>query len=156
RTLDGEGDLLLLLIHREHLHLDLLADTQYLAGVVDAAPGELADMDEAIGTAQVHKRAEVGEVGDDTLPHLANLQLVQQLFAPLGTPFLYGQALGEDEAVAVAIDLDDLELQPTPHHACQLLLCLGVVGGVLALEVEDLADGNKPADALEIDDQAAL
>src|SRR5262249_47711283 len=41
RTLDGEGDLLLLLIHREHLHLDLLADTQYLAGVVDAAPGEL-------------------------------------------------------------------------------------------------------------------
>ena len=66
-ALDREGDLLLLLIHREHLHLDLLADLEHLAGMVDAAPGELADMHQAVGAAQIDERAEVGQVADRAL-----------------------------------------------------------------------------------------
>src|SRR5262249_25668479 len=133
-----------------------LADAQHLARVVDAAPGELADVDQAVGAAEIDEGAKVREVGDDALAHLADLQLVEQLFAPLRAPLLHGEPLGEDQAVAVEVDFDDLELKPAPHHSLQLRLRLGAVGGVFSLQVQDLADRHEATDTFEVDDQTAL
>src|SRR5690348_17598762 len=47
-----------------------LANFQDLAGMVDPAPGELADMHQAVGAAQVDKRAEVGKVAHRPLANL--------------------------------------------------------------------------------------
>src|SRR5579859_1532945 len=60
--LDGERNLLLVFIDAEHLHLDLLADMQHFAGMIDAAPCQLADMDQSVCPSQVYKGAEVGKV----------------------------------------------------------------------------------------------
>src|SRR5262249_1182543 len=68
--LDRQGDLLLLLVDREHLHLDLLADLEDLAGVVDAAPGQLANVYQPVGTAEIDEGAEIGQVA-----HRAGAQL---------------------------------------------------------------------------------
>src|SRR5690348_18240738 len=76
-----------------------LANFQDLAGMVDPAPGELADMHQAIGAAQVDKRAEVGKVAHRSLANLADLQLIEQLLTSPRAPFLDGQPLGEDQAV---------------------------------------------------------
>src|SRR5579871_2678579 len=61
RPLDGKRDLLLFFIDTQHLDFNFLADLEHLAGVVDAAPGELADVNQSVSAAQVNERAEVGE-----------------------------------------------------------------------------------------------
>ena len=87
---------------------------EHLARMVDPAPGELADMHQAVGAAEVDERAEVGQVADRPGAHLADFQLVQQLLTPPRAPLLHREALGENQAVAVAVDLDDLELELAP------------------------------------------
>jgi len=61
--------------------------------MVDAAPGELADVDESVSTPQVHKGAKVRQIAHHTTAHFAGLQLIEQLFAATLTPFLDSQAL---------------------------------------------------------------
>src|SRR5215469_14697440 len=72
-TLDGESDLLLLFVHRQNLDLDLLTDLENFARVVDSAPGELTDVDQSIGSTQIHEGAKVGEVADHTFANLTHL-----------------------------------------------------------------------------------
>src|SRR6185437_2334321 len=102
------------------------------------------------------ERAKVGQVAHRPGAYLADLQLVQELLTPPRTPLLHRQALGENQPVAVAVNLDDLELELATHHGLQLLLGLGVVGVVLALEVENLADRHEATNAVEVDDQATF
>src|SRR5690606_1243314 len=66
---------------------------------------------QAVYAAQVNERTVVGEVLDDTLDNLAFLQGFQQCFA-LGAVlvFEYGTA-GNDNVVALLVQLDDLEFQ---------------------------------------------
>ena len=68
---------LALAVDVEHLDLDLLTDLEQLGRVVDVAPGQLGDVDEAVDAVKVHERAEVDDVGDRALHHLAGLQLVE-------------------------------------------------------------------------------
>ena len=91
------------------------------------------------------------------LAHLSRLQLQQELVAALRAQLAAGLALGEDEAVALAVGLDHLELEGLPDHPPQLLgdlllLFLGVPG---ALHVGQLGDGDEGPGAVE-DDQAPL
>src|SRR5579875_1792034 len=107
-ALDGERDLFLFLIYAQYLHFDLLANMQHFAGMVDAAPGQLTDMHQSVGPAEVNKSPEVGKVANYTFAHLAGFQFIEQFLAATLTPLLHGQTLGEDEAVACPIDLNDL------------------------------------------------
>ncbi len=66
---------------------------------------------------------------------------------------LDGLALGEDQAVAVTVDLDHLELEIGVHHARHIRLLLGL--GAAADPVH-LRGGHKAADSVEVDEQAAL
>ena len=59
--------------------LDLVVDLDHVAGVVDAAPGHVGDVQQAVDAAQVDERAEVGDVLDLALAELADLDLVEQL-----------------------------------------------------------------------------
>ena len=59
--LQAEGDLLVLAVDANHAHVDLLADAQHLAGVLDLAPRQLRQMDQPVGAAQIDKRAEIGQ-----------------------------------------------------------------------------------------------
>ena len=59
------------LVQPQHEHVDLIADVEEFTRVLDAMPGQLADVDEFVSTAQVDKRAEVAQAADDTAPDVA-------------------------------------------------------------------------------------
>ena len=81
--LEAQGDPLAVAVDVEHLDVDLLADLEHLGGVVDVAPGQLGDVDQAVDPVEVHEGAELHDVGDDALHDLARLELVEDLLAHL-------------------------------------------------------------------------
>jgi hypothetical protein len=49
----------------DDLHLDRLADRQNLGRMVDAAPRDVGDVQQAVDAAQIDERTVVGDVLDD-------------------------------------------------------------------------------------------
>src|SRR5690554_7851948 len=105
------GNAVALAVELQHLDVDLVANVDDLGRMLDALPGHVGDVQQAVYAAQVNERTVVGEVLDDTLDNLAFLQGFQQGFA-LGAVlgFEYGTA-GNDNVVALLVQLDDLEFQ---------------------------------------------
>ena len=81
--LHAERDAVLLLVELEHLRGDLVADRQHFRRMLDAAPGEVGDVQQAVDAAEVDERAVVGDVLDDALDDRAFLQRREQLLALL-------------------------------------------------------------------------
>ena len=113
--------------------------------VVDVAPGELGDVDQAVDAVEVDERAEVDDVGDRALDDLAGLQAVEDLLADLLALLLEHRAARQHDVVARAVELDDLALDLRAEEL---------------VEVLDAADvderGGQEAAHAEVDDQAAL
>ena len=76
-----------------------------------ALPGHVGDVQQAVDTAQVHKRAVIGEVLDHTLQDRALDQLLHQLLALFRVLALDHRTAGDDDVVALAVQLDQLELE---------------------------------------------
>ncbi len=157
---DREADATTLVVDVDDLGLDLVTDLVGTLGVVDLVPGQLALVDEAVDPAQVDEDAERGDGADGALDLLAGLEAAEELVALLATLLVQRHLLREDEAVGLAVDLEDLEAQLAADVGLQLLGDL--LGGVTRLvvlrtarEVDDLADGHEAADAA-VDDEAAL
>ena len=72
--LHAEGDALGLRVEADHLHLDVLADVQRLGGMVDAPPGDVGDVQQAVDAAQIDEGAVVGDVLDHAVEDLAFLE----------------------------------------------------------------------------------
>src|SRR5262249_7708665 len=109
--LHAQGNAVLLLVELEDLGGDLLADLHHLARMTHATPRQVGDVQQAVDAAQVDERAVVGDVLDDALDDGALFQSLQQLgalFAHAG--FDHGTAR-QHHVVALAIELDDLELE---------------------------------------------
>jgi hypothetical protein len=84
---------------------------EHFRRVLHAAPGEVGDVQQAVDAAQVHERAVVGDVLDDALHDRAFLERLEQLLAlDTGGLFHHGAAR-DDDVVALAVELDDLELE---------------------------------------------
>ena len=143
--LETERDALALAVDVEHLDGHDVADVEDLGRVVDVAPGELGDVDQAVDPVEVHERAEVHDVGDRALHDLTGLEPVEDLLADLLALLLEHRAAAEHHVVARAVELDHLALD---------LLAEEVV------EVLDAADVHErrrqEAAHAEVDDQAAL
>ena len=59
----------------------MLAFREHVAGMFDAAPGELADVQQAIDAADIDERAEIHELADHAFVDLARRERCQQFFA---------------------------------------------------------------------------
>ena len=77
--LEAERNALLLFVDLENLDLDFLVDRHDFRRMVDAPPTHIRDMEETINTAQIDKSAKVGDVLDDTLANLVDLDLFEKL-----------------------------------------------------------------------------
>ena len=106
--LERQGDALAVHVDVEHLDRDLLADLDDLGGVVDVLPGQLGDVHQAVDAAEVDERAEVDDARDHAGADLALLQGLQEGRAHLGLGLLEPRAAGQDDVVAVLVQLDDL------------------------------------------------
>ena len=110
-------------------------------------------MDQPIGTADVHEGPEVGDGGNPALPRLAFLQILDQPLLHRVAALLHRHALREDEAVAVAVDLDHLQRKrrtDQPRH-------IGLLRGVIAAtNLGHLRGGHEAAHAIKVDQEATL
>src|SRR5262249_3575103 len=118
----------------------------------DLPPGPLRQVDEAVRAAEVDEGAEVAQARHPALAGVALLQLAEQALLLARAPLLDRRALGEDQAVAPAVHLDDLEQQPPAVHRRQAVLDR-LVGRAAALEVDDLRQRYEAAHAEYVDDE---
>ena len=117
-------------------------------------------MDEAVDAAEVDEDAERRDRAHDAGHALAGLEAAEQLVALLAALLVEGDLLRQDEAVRLAVDLEDLEAEGAADERLELLgdLLRGVAWLLVARaarEVDDLADRHEAAHA-EVDDEAAL
>ena len=114
--------------------------------MLDAAPCQVGDVQQAVDAAQVDERAVVGDVLDDALDHRAFLQGLEQLLALLALRRFEHRAARHHDVVALAVELDDLEFE----------LLAFVRRGVLDRTHIDQRARQEGADAVDHDGQAAL
>ena len=145
RRLQRQGDPLAVQVDVEDLDGDLLADLDDLGRVVDVLPGQLGDVHQTVDAAEVDERTEVDDRGDDARADLALGELVEELAAHLGLGLLQPLATGEDDVVAVLVELDDLGLELAAHVGLQVADAAHL----------DQRGGEEPAQA-DVEDEATL
>ena len=135
-----------LVIDLDDADLDLLADGQHLARVVDPAPCDVGDMQQAVDAAEVDERAVVGEILDRALDHLAFREVGDDFVALLGPALLEHGAAGNHDVAAPAVHLEDLERLRHIHQRRDVAHRADV----------DLAARQEGDGAVEVDGEAAL
>ena len=73
KLLEAERNALFLFIDVEDNDLKWLSDREHFAGVVDAAPAHVGDVKKSVHTLKIDERSEVGDVFDETLDLIADL-----------------------------------------------------------------------------------
>src|SRR5574337_24521 len=146
QLLQAQRNAVAFLVVLQHAHVELVADVDHLGRMAHALPRHVGDVQQAVDAAQVHERAVIGEVLHHTLDDGAFDQALQQLLALLGELGLDDGAAADHHVVALAVQLDDFELE------------------FLALEVGRLAHrahvdqraGQERADVLDVDGETTL
>ncbi len=113
--LEAQRDALTLTVDVEHLDADRVADREDLGRMVDVRPGQLGDVNQAVDPVEVDERAEVDDVGDRALDHLARLEPVEDPFAILLALLLEHGPTGQHHIVAGPIELDHLAFDRLAH-----------------------------------------
>src|SRR4051794_28637302 len=102
-------------------------------------------MDQAVDAVEVDEGAEVDDVGDLALDHLARLEATEDLLAHLLALFLEHGAPREHHVIAAAVELDHFALERLAHEL---------------VEVVDAANvdqrGGQEAAHPEVEDETAL
>ena len=143
--LETERDAFLGLVDLEDLDLDVLINLQELARVVDSPPAHVGDMKQSVETAEVDEGAELGDVLDDALADLADLDVLEELLLLLVALLLDQTTTRHDDVHARFIDLDDLALH----------LLADVLGDVAGPTDADLRRGQEDRDS-DLHEQASL
>ncbi len=144
--LHAERDALRLGVEADHLDLDVLADIERLGRVVDAAPGDVGDVQQAIDAAQIDERAVIGDVLDDAGEDLAFLEARHQFGTLLGAALFEHGAARYDDVAARAVHLEDLERLRRSEERRDVAHRADI----------DLAAGEKRHGARQIDSEPAL
>ena len=95
----------------QHADLELFADVDDFGRMAHALPGHVGDVQQAVDAAEVDERAVIGQVLDDALDDRAFLQALEHLLALDAVLALDHRAARDHHVVALAIELDDLELE---------------------------------------------
>ena len=82
---------------------------QRFGRVVDAPPGDVGDVQQAVDAAEIDEGAVIGDVLDDAVEDLAFLERGDQLRALLGAALLEHGAARHHDVAARAVHLEDLE-----------------------------------------------
>src|SRR5260370_9058628 len=78
----------------------------------DAIQGQLGDVDQPVGSADVHESSVAGDAGDRALDGGPGLKPAEQLLALACAILVLGGFLADDEAVGLAVYLENLHRAP--------------------------------------------
>ena len=91
--------------------LQLLSHMEHFAGMLDALPGDVGDMQQSVDAAQINESTKINDVLHDTGADVINVHFRQKL-AALTLQGLFKQlAAGNHDVVTVDVDLDDLQIK---------------------------------------------
>jgi len=107
--LEAEGYALFVAVHFEDKHFERLADVEHFAGVVDAAPGHVGDVKQAVHAFEIDECAEVGDVFDGADDFVVGGNGAKEALTLLAALSLDDFATGENDVFALVVDFDDLE-----------------------------------------------
>src|SRR4051794_653042 len=119
--LEAERDALALAIDIENLDLDLLPDLEHLGRMVDVAPRQLADVDEAVHPVEIDERAEIDDVRDRARDDVAGIEPVEDALAVGLALLLEHGAAREHDVVPRAVELDDLAAKLLAQELVEVL-----------------------------------
>src|SRR5882672_2471111 len=146
QLLHAERDAVGLVVDLDDLDLDGLADGQHVGRVIDPAPGDIGDVQEAVDAAEVNERTVIGDVLDHAVDHLTLFEVLHQLLALLGAGLFENRAARHHDVAAAAIHLEDLERLRVVHQRRN-------VADRPDVDLRTRQEGNR---AIEIDGKAAL
>src|SRR6185312_2200532 len=109
QLLHAKRDTVRLVIDLDDLHFHRLADIEHFGRMIDPAPRDVRDVQQAIDAAEIDERAVVGDVLDHAVDNLAFFEILHQLLTLLGARFFQHGAAGDDDVAAPAIHFQNLE-----------------------------------------------
>src|SRR6185312_3591647 len=120
QLLKSEGNALLVLIEFEDLHLNFIAHVDQIAGVGEAAPAHVGDVQQAIDSAEVDESAVIGEIlngaGEDGV-----FAEVLHGGGALVVEFVLEDFLAADDDIAsFFVELDDSDIQLLAEVAVEI------------------------------------
>jgi len=124
QALTAEGNTIGIAIQTQHIDFDLIAHLQHITRVINTMPRQFADMDQAIGAANIDECTEIAQTCDSALDAVALFELREQTGLLLLTGLTLRFALTEDEAAAILINFDDLHFKLGVHHRIQQITAL--------------------------------
>jgi len=120
KLFEAQGDPLLFAVEGQHLHPDPVALAEVLRGLRNLAPGDVGDVEQPVDAAQVDEEAVVGDVLDDPLDDLPLFDRLEELLAVRLALLLHDGPPRQDDVVAVAVELEDVELHGLADEAVQV------------------------------------
>ena len=105
--LEAQGDLFLVAIDVEDLDLDLLANPNDFAGMVDPAPGHVRDVEKAIDATKIDERTEFGDVRHAALHEVAFGDGSEQVLLGFLALDFDELAARDDDVATFLVDLED-------------------------------------------------
>ena len=146
QLLQAQGNTVTLAIVFQNLDIDLVANVDDFGRMLDTLPSHVGNVQQAIDATQIDECAVIGEVLDDTFDLLAFLQGFQQSFTLGGVLCFQHAATGNDNVVALLVELDDFEFE---FFAFQ-------VRGVAHWTNVDQRTWQERTDAVNVDSEAAF
>ncbi len=122
--------------------------------MVDGPKPDLADMQQPVYAADIDKGAKRAHAAHDTLDHIADGNLLEEIFLHGAAIFALGKHLRHHQPPALGVDLDDLE----PHFLAdaRLELLTALFFGQAARHVEDMRSRHKTMQVVKFNRQAAF
>src|SRR6185295_3393108 len=144
--LHAERDALRLGVGADDLDLHGLPDRQDVGGMIDALPGDVGDMQEAVDSAEIDERAVISDVLDDAVDDLALGKILYEFGALFGPGLFHDSPARHHDIAAAAVHFEDLERLGYIHETADIANGTDI----------DLAAGKKGYRTAEIDGEAAL
>src|SRR5258705_2590935 len=100
----------------DDLDLHGLADGQHFGRVIDPAPGDIGDVQQAVDAAEIDEGTVIGDVLDHAVDHLTLFEVLHQLLALFGAGLFEHRAARHHDVAAAAIHLENLERLRIVHQ----------------------------------------
>src|ERR1700754_4943865 len=120
QLLHAERDAVGLVVDLDDLDLDGLADGQHFRRVIDPAPGDIGNVQEAVDAAEVNERTVIGDVLDHAVDHLTLFEVLHQFLALLGAGLFQNRAARHHDVAAAVVHLENLEPLRVVHQRCDV------------------------------------
>jgi hypothetical protein len=146
KLLHAQADAVGFLVDLDDLHFDSFTDRQDFRRMVDAAPGHVGDVQQAVHTAQVNEGTVFGDVLDHAVDHLTFGQVADDFGALFGAAFFQDRAARDDDVAATTVHLQDLERLLHAHQRASVTHRTDV----------NLRTGQEGDSAPQVDREAAL